>query len=172
MNWQYTTIRSQRRTLALEISPELDIVVRAPFACTQGDIDSFVSSHDKWIATHLEKQRQRPKPAPEPTQEEKEELISAAMQIIPERVEHFAEIMKLAPTGISITDAKTRFGSCSPKNRLCFSWRLMRYPQEAVDYVVVHELAHIVHKNHGKDFYALVEAILPDYKQRRALLRD
>ena len=79
--------------------------------------------------------------------------------------------MGLTPAGISITGAEKRFGSCSGKNRLCFSWRLMLYPPEAVDYVVVHELAHIRHKNHGRDFYALVASILPDYRQREALLR-
>lgn len=57
------------------------------------------------------------------------------------------------------------------KNGLCFSWRLMQYPPEAVDYVVVHELAHIVHKNHGNAFYALIGSVLPDYPARRALLR-
>ena len=61
--------------------------------------------------------------------------------------------------------------SCSGKNRLCFSWRLMDYPEEAIDYVVVHELAHIRHHNHSRDFYALVASILPDYKERQALLR-
>ncbi len=172
MNQQYTLVRSKRRTLALEITPELQIFVRAPIACPQKDIDRFVSSHSKWIEEHLEKQRQRPKPSPEPTASEKEEHIAAAWSIIPEKVEQFSAVMSLCPAGISITGAKTRFGSCSPKNRLCFSWRLMQYPEEAIDYVVVHELAHIVHKNHGKDFYALIETVLPDYKQRRKLLRD
>ena len=75
------------------------------------------------------------------------------------------------PTGITITSARTRFGSCSGKNRLSFSWRLMQYPDEAIDYVVVHELAHIAHKNHGPDFHSCVAAVLPDHRERRALLR-
>ena len=93
------------------------------------------------------------------------------MREIPPKVRHYAAIMGLRPTGIRITSARTRFGSCSGKNSLCFSWRLMEYPEEAVDYVVVHELAHIVHKNHGPDFWALVGQHMPDYKRRRALLR-
>ena len=79
--------------------------------------------------------------------------------------------MGLTYTGITITGAKTRYGSCSPKNRLCFSWRLMAYPESAIDYVVVHELAHIVHRNHGPEFHKLVESVLPDHKERRALLK-
>ena len=73
--------------------------------------------------------------------------------------------------GITVTGARTRFGSCSPKNRLCFSFRLMEYPLPAIEYVVVHELAHIRHKNHGPDFYRLVEGTLPDYRQRIGLLK-
>ena len=79
--------------------------------------------------------------------------------------------MGLRPAGVTITGAEKRFGSCSAKNRICFSWRLMQYPEEAVDYVVVHELAHILHKNHGKAFYACVEEVLPDWRARRALLK-
>ena len=76
-----------------------------------------------------------------------------------------------ALTGIRITSARTRFGSCSGKNSLCFSWRLMEYPEEAIDYVVVHELAHLRYMNHGAEFYALIARYLPDWKTRRALLR-
>ena len=77
----------------------------------------------------------------------------------------------MEPTGITVTGAQTRFGSCSPKNRLCFSFRLMDYPMAAIEYVVVHELAHIRHKNHGPDFYKEIAAVLPDWQARRQLLK-
>ena len=95
-----------------------------------------------------------------------------ARDYLPGRVEQYAGLMGLRPAGISITGARKRFGSCSAKNRICFSWRLMQYPEAAIDYVVVHELAHIRHKNHGPDFYAFVEEILPDWRERRALLKE
>mgnify|MGYP000174709420 CR=1 FL=1 len=79
--------------------------------------------------------------------------------------------MGLVPAGIKITSARTRFGSCSGKNSICFSWRLMLYPPEAIDYVIVHELAHIRHHDHSPAFYREVEAYLPDWRARRALLR-
>ena len=79
--------------------------------------------------------------------------------------------MGLKPKGVKITSAKKRFGSCSANDSICYSWRLMLYPKEAIDYVVVHELAHIVHKNHGQGFYSLIEKYLPDYKERENLLR-
>ena len=63
------------------------------------------------------------------------------------------------------------WGSCSGKNSISFSWRLMQYPEAAIDYVVVHELAHIRHHNHSAAFYSFVEKILPDYRERARLLR-
>ena len=95
----------------------------------------------------------------------------AATDILPGRVVYWAARMDVLPTGIRITAARTRWGSCSGKNSLCFSLFLMRYPMEAIDAVVVHELAHIRHKNHGPDFYRLVEGTLPDYRQRIGLLK-
>ena len=72
---------------------------------------------------------------------------------------------------MKITSAKTRFGSCSNRRSICFSCFLMLYPDDAIDYVIVHELAHLKHMNHSPAFYRLVERYLPDYKRREALLK-
>lgn len=168
----YTLIRSSRRTLSLEVTRELTVLVRSPLRCPKSEIDRFVEGHEDWIAAHLEKQRQRRLAHPEPTQEERQALIDRAKRELPERVARYAAIMGVQPSGITITGARKRYGSCSGKNRLCFTWRLMAYPDAAIDSVVVHELAHIVHKNHGPDFYALVKSVLPDYDQRKKLLEE
>lgn len=84
---------------------------------------------------------------------------------------YYSERMGLYPTQVRITGARTRFGSCGSQGHICFSWRLMQYPPEAIDYVVVHELAHLRYMNHGAEFYALIARYLPDWKARRALLR-
>lgn len=167
----YEVIRSDRRTLALEVTREGRVLVRAPRRMTQKDIDSFVAKHQDWLNTHLAKQKTWQAAHPEPTKQEQQAMLERAKAILPEKVDHYAKSMGLRPSGITITGARTRFGSCSPKNRLCFSWRLMAYPEEAIDYVVVHELAHIVHRNHGPEFHALVERILPDHRKRRDLLK-
>ena len=167
---EYILIRSRRRTLSMEIKKDLTVLVRAPLNCARGEIDRFVQQHEEWIALHMEKQRQRAAAHPEPTEEQRKALIAKAKVQLPPKVARYAAVMGVKPTGITVTGARTRFGSCSGKNRLSFTWRLMDYPDEAIDAVVVHELAHIVHKNHGKEFYALVESVLPDYKQRQKLL--
>jgi hypothetical protein len=80
------------------------------------------------------------------------------------RLEHFARLHHFSYHGLRITSARTRWGSCNSKNELAFAWRLLMAPPEVVDYVVVHELAHTVHHNHGPKFWKLVEDILPNYK--------
>jgi len=168
----YTLIRSDRRTLAVQIDREGRVIVRAPRRCPQGQIDRFLAERRAWIETHVQAQRERAAAHPEPDAAEEARLKALARAVIPGRVEHFSRRMGLYPAHVTITGARTRFGSCSGENRLSFSWRLMQYPMEAVDYVVVHELAHIAHKNHGKDFYARIAAVLPDWKERRALLKQ
>ncbi len=172
LNMEYKIVRSGRKTLSLEITRELELLVRAPRRLPRAAIDKFVLDNEKWIAAHTERARIRLQNHPEPTDEQKKEYIKAAKEYIPKRIEYYAPLLGVSPTGITITGAKTRFGSCSPKNRLSFSWRLMSYPCEIVDYVVVHELAHIKHHNHGADFYKLIESVMPDHKERRKKLKE
>lgn len=169
--YEYRIIRSSRRTLALEISDDLKLIIRAPHRCSMPYIESFVSKHTGWIDTHMAKQRQRYENKRIISDEEMEALLKKAKSEIPPIVNKYAELMGIKPTGIKITHAQKRFGSCSAKNSLCFSLKLMLYPQEAIEYVVVHELSHIVHKNHGKEFYALIESVIPEYKEMEALLK-
>ena len=168
----YELIRSRRKTLALEITADCRILVRAPMRLSQARIDAFVESHAGWIARHLERQRQRAgKMPPAPTESEIEALKKKARAVLPEKVAFWSQKMGVKPTGIKITTARKRYGSCSGKNSLCFSCFLMNYPEEAIDLVVVHELCHIKVRNHGPDFYALLEQYLPDHKERKKLLK-
>lgn len=169
---EYQLIRSARRTVALEVTREGQVIVRAPQRMPQSQIDAFFEAHQDWLRTHLARQQARLEAHPEPDAARQKFLIDQAAEVLPKKVAYYGEIMGLRPTGITITGARTRFGSCSPKNRLCFSWRLMEYPEDAIDYVVVHELAHLVHRNHGPEFHALVASVLPDHVRRRALLRE
>ena len=172
MNHSYRLIRSSRKTLALEVSSEGEVIVRAPNKTPAVTIEAFVQSHEAWLERALARQAERQTRHPAPSPEEIEKYRKQANALLPERVAHFANIMGVTPTGVRITGAKKRFGSCSPKNALCFSLYLMQYPPDAIDYVVVHELAHIVHHNHSASFWATVEAYMPDYKRRRALLKQ
>lgn len=95
-----------------------------------------------------------------------------AKSILTQKVEYFSKIMSCSPTSVKINGARTRWGSCSGKNALNFSWTLISADEEAVDYVVVHELAHTIEHNHSARFWAIVEKYMPDYQRRRKLLEN
>ena len=168
----YTLIRAKRRTMSLQLDRDGRAVVRAPYGVKKEFIDRFVAEHEDWLTRAREKQQNRRLAHPEPTDEERKSLLAQAREYLPMRVDYWSGIMGLTPTGLKITSARTRFGSCSGKNSICFSWRLMQYPPEAIDYVVVHELAHIRHHNHSPAFYALIKRYMPDWRERMKLLKE
>ena len=168
----YTVLRSRRRTLSLEVKSDASIVVHAPLNLPQATIEQFVASHDVWLKKALARRLAYNAAHPEPTDAERKMLIARARAELPRRVAYWSSVMGLTPTSVKITSAKTRFGSCSGKDGICLSWRLMQYPSAAIDYVVVHELAHIRHHNHSSAFYALIERHLPDWRDRMALLKQ
>jgi len=168
----YRVIRSQRKTMSLGLGDGLEIVVRVPHRMPSENIEAFIAKHRDWITDKLEKRRAYLERYPTPTEEQLAIWMEQAKSIIPDRVAYFTQIMGVTPSGLRYTKNGTRIGSCTGCNRLSFSCRLMRYPLEVLDYVVVHELAHITHKNHGPDFWAAVAAVLPDYRALRRILRD
>lgn len=95
-----------------------------------------------------------------------------AVSVLKVKTEDYAEKMGVAPTNVKINSAKSRWGSCSGRNSINFSWRLIMADERCVDYVVVHELAHILEHNHSARFWALVGQYIPDYKQQNKSLRE
>lgn len=166
----YTVKRSRRKTVSLEITPDCTVLVRAPLQMSDRKIDAFVNQYRGWIEKKLPAAERRAAQNQAISACEKE-LREKAKTEIPLLVAQYAARMGLSPTSVKITSAEKRFGSCSGKNALCFSWRLMAYPPPAVEYVVVHELAHIKHHNHSAAFYALIERYLPDYRERQKMLK-
>lgn len=88
-----------------------------------------------------------------------------ANEILPFVVDDKAELMKLYPSSLKFRNNKTRWGSCSFKNGIILNTNLMKFPIKVIEYVVIHELAHIMHKNHSKQFWSLVEKYCPNYKE-------
>ena len=167
----YTLVRSRRKTLAIEVTREAKIVVRAPLRCPRQQIDAFVASRTPWIEAAVQRQQQRLAAHPPLVESEIAALRQKAKAYLPGRVLYWAGRMGLQPSAIKITSARTRFGSCSSNNSLCFSLYLMQYPPQAIEAVVVHELCHMRHRDHSPAFYAEVERWMPDYKEREKLLK-
>ena len=169
----YEIIRSSRKTLALEITRDGHLKVRAPYKVSRKEIQNFVKSKESWIFKHLKRIEETKAEQPEPlSSEEIEKLVQKALQVLPEKVEHYARIIGVTYGRITIRNQKTRWGSCSSKGNLNFNCQLMRLPEELQDYVVVHELCHRKEMNHSSDFWKEVEYIMPDYQERRARLKQ
>jgi predicted metal-dependent hydrolase len=95
-----------------------------------------------------------------------------ALEIFTERVHFYSNKLELYPKEIRISSAKTRYGSCTADNRLFFSYKLVMAPYTQIDYVIVHELAHIKIKNHSKRFWRYMEEVMPEYRKCRKWLKD
>ena len=175
---QIRIIRSKRKTVALEIRPDLSVLVRAPYWMADWQIRKFVDEKSDWLYAHLREMEQkqkleaaRPKAAPL-TPGELQVLADEALRVIPERVRFYAPVVGVTYGRITIRNQRTRWGSCSAKGNLNFNCLLMKAPPEVLDYVVVHELCHRKYMNHSKQFWAEVAKVMPDYKKCERWLKE
>ena len=169
---EYTWVRSNRKSIAIQIKEDGSVIVRSPRTATKKQVESSLREKEDWICKHRESMQKRQERRPDITEEERLRGIKLAKMIIPEPVEYYAKIMGITYGRITIREQKTRWGSCSSAGNLNFNWKLILQPGEVMDYVVVHELAHRREMNHSKAFWKIVEAVLPDYKERRKKLKD
>ena len=171
----YQIIRSQRKTMSLEIKPDGQIIVRAPLRLSQVRIRRFVEQKQEWILKNLEKIQKREvqrETVPGLSKEERTRLQQEACRKIPERTAYFAEKIGVSYGRITLRQQKTRWGSCSANGNLNFNWLLILAPPEVLDYVVVHELCHRRQMNHSQAFWKEVSAVLPGYKEQKKWLKD
>lgn len=169
MLFDYTLIRSKRKSVSIQVDENCNITVRAPLRLSQKEIDRILLEKKAWLEKTIVSQRDKKKNAKVYSDDEIKLLRKKAKEIIPLEVKYYAEIMQVNPASVKINSAKKRYGSCSGTNNLNFSLYLMDKDERFIDYVVVHELAHIKHHNHSKDFYNFIEQFMPDYKERMKL---
>ncbi len=174
---EVTVIKSNRKTVAIQVNSDLSVTVRAPRRATKRDIQKILVEKEHWILQHIEKvKREKAKfdaSALKPlTYDEIRELKKRALAYIPARVAFFAKQIGVDYGTITIRHQKTRWGSCSSKSNLNFNCLLMLTPPEVIDYVVVHELCHRKKMNHSKAFWNEVEKVLPNYKAQVKWLKD
>ena len=208
-------VRSNRKTVALIVTRDAALVVRAPVFTPMEHIERLVSKKSSWIRQKIAEVIKRPKPLakefvggerflylgklyelrivndassiieikadrlsiskdflPQARQVIVQWYREEALRIIGERCAWYAKITGYKPVSVKITNAQKRWGSCGPRGTLNFSWRLIMAPVEVIDYLVVHELVHIVQPDHSKLFWAKVRSILPDYKKREKWLKE
>jgi predicted metal-dependent hydrolase len=208
---------SKRRTLALVITRDARLLVRAPMRTTRAAINTFIQAKAHWVLAGLAQVEERNRQAQAQAPAMREGTVffylgnpvplawssdpglplrfdesrfwltperagdgwallrrwfqNQAMAIFLLRVQLYAERMGTAPGTITLSSARTRWGSCSRRG-VRFCWRLIQAPLEIIDYVVVHELAHRRVANHSPRFWALVATFLPDWRERRRWLKE
>ncbi len=167
----YTVIRSDRKTVSLQVRPDGTIQVRAPRKLSDRAIRDFVQSKESWLREKLQKYERRPV-RPALTEAELDNLKKQAKTDIAARVRRFAPLVGVSYGRITIRAQKSRWGSCSGEGNLNFNCLLMLCPTEVRDYVVVHELCHRKEMNHSAAFWAQVARVMPDHRQRRQWLKD
>ncbi len=167
---QYIQKKSDRRSITATASEGGILVVRTPRWMSDSYVREFILERSSRICDMLDK-RAALEEYEHYLAASAEKLTEAAKRLLPERVRHFSALMGVTPIAVKINGAKTRFGSCSSKGSINFSYRLMAYSDKAVDYVVIHELAHLLYMDHGAKFWATVERYMPSYRAARSELR-
>lgn len=167
-------IRARRKTLSIRITQEGNLEIRAPLGMPKGEIEAFLKEKAQWIETH------RAKVLAEYTQGQEaplgeEGILTLAEQMrqrLPEKLNRHAASMGVTFGRVTIRCQQTRWGSCSSRGNLNFNCLLMLAPEEVLDYVVVHELAHRKQMNHSALFWQAVARECPDYKKSLRWLKD
>ena len=166
----YRVIRSDQKTIAIQIKPDGTVIVRCPKRMAMAEVRRFVESKSAWIEKHLAKcssQHQE-----KFSEHELKALREQARDLVTQSVQHYAPLVGVSYNQIAIRTQHTRWGSCSSKGNLNFNCLLALVPREVLDYVVVHELCHRKEMNHSDRFWNEVARIIPDYKSRKQWLKD
>jgi hypothetical protein len=207
-------IRSKRKTIALEVTDRVTLIIKAPYFVSNKAIYEIIEKHKRWINKRIAFAKTIGKSSPKEfvpgesflylgktyrlfivcSQKEalrfdnafylKKDMQSLAREIfidwykneakkfISERVNYYSNLTGIKYNKVKITSAMKRWGSCSQNGNLSFTYRLVMAPVFAIDYVIVHELCHIIEHNHSKRFWEHLKVILPDYKNAREWLRE
>ena len=147
--------------------------VSAPSWVSDSEVEAFIRSKSAWIASHMAQAAQTPMArAAQATPEEVAAWREAVSACVPALVAAWEPIMGVRAGKVAYRNMTSRWGSCQPSTgRICINVRLALYPPECLEYVVVHELCHLLERGHGPRFHELMDAFMPDWKTRRAKLR-
>ncbi|MFP6069668.1 M48 family metallopeptidase [Helicobacter pylori] len=177
------------KTLSLNITPSLEVILKMPYSCSQARASAFLKEQETWLKktllsmqekhsllrTNLEKYKNKilifdeVKNANDYTLTELKKILKTYLE---QQLPLIAQKMQTSYTGFNIRNNAKVLGSCSYHNRLSFALLLVCAQKEAIDYVIIHELAHTIHKNHSKNFWRCVQIFCPNYCALREHLKQ
>ena len=160
-NIRVQVIRSGRKSLGLEVRPDGTVLARIPARLSDRELKAFIEKQQDWILKKV--------PSVDALSDAE---IQKIKDKIADRVKYYCAVMQVTVGRITIRNQKTRWGSCSSAGNVNFNYQLYYLPDELLDYVVVHELAHRRHMDHSKEFWSEVARYCPDYRARRKQLKE
>ncbi|MGI6073772.1 MAG: M48 family metallopeptidase [Fermentimonas sp.] len=217
---QYTIVKSSRKSIAIHVYPDGDVIVRAPYSVSEKEIIQVVSKRSEWIQKHLKKFAQNRKhydkynftdglshpflgdyytlkvfkaytnrvyinndqivvECEDYTQVQqllKNWYWQQAEKIFPgyidKAVDTFSSRYKVKPNKVTLKDMKSKWGSCSSKRNISINMQLIKFPIDCLEYVIAHELCHLLQMNHSSSFYALLNEFMPDWSEKKQKLKS
>nr|MBQ8245120.1 M48 family metallopeptidase [Oscillospiraceae bacterium] len=167
----YRLIRTARKTVAIQITPSGEVLLRCPKRMGIREAETFLESKRSWVERHLAKIAVQPK-TEVLSPEDVKILAARAAEDLSRRASRLGPLVGVDYGRITIRSQRTRWGSCSAKGNLNFNCLLSLCPEEVRDYVVVHELCHRKEMNHSSRFWAEVERVCPDYARHKKWLKE
>lgn len=175
-NIRVQVIRSGRKSLGMEVRPDGTVLARIPARLSDRELKAFIEKQQDWILKKVDQVKKRADARTKIKVPSVDALSDAEIQKIKDkiadRVKYYCAVMQVTVGRITIRNQKTRWGSCSSAGNVNFNYRLYYLPDELLDYVVVHELAHRRHMDHSKEFWSEVARYCPDYRARRKQLKE
>nr|WP_033774692.1 M48 family metallopeptidase [Helicobacter pylori] len=177
------------KTLSLNITPSLEVILKMPDSCPQARANAFLKEQEAWLKKTLLAMQEKHsllhscletyqnkilvfdevKNANDYTLTELKKILKTYLE---QKLPLIAQKMQTSYTGFSVRNNAKVLGSCSYHNRLSFALLLIGAQKEAIDYVIIHELAHTIHKNHSQNFWRCVKIFCPNYQTLRNHLKQ
>ncbi|MCI9129424.1 MAG: M48 family metallopeptidase [Eggerthellaceae bacterium] len=166
-------IRKRVKNVNLRVRKDGQVSVSAPYHVPLPEIERFVASKRDWILAAKDSMANASAdPLEQASKAEREAWKQVVMAFVPPLIQKWEPVLGVKAGKLAYRNMKSRWGSCQPSTgRICINTRLALYPPECLEYVVVHELCHLLERGHGPGFYALLDAALPDWKDARARLK-
>lgn len=169
---KYEIYRQKRKTIAMSFSDEGTLIIKMPKSCKMDQVYKFMKLKQNWILEHYIRIMKRLEKRQIITEKQYKDYLKSAATILNEKVQYYSKIIGVSYNHVTIRNQKTRWGSCSSKGNINLNWKLILMPDEIQDYVIIHELCHLIEMNHSPRFWRHVHKFCNNYQNCRMWLRE
>ena len=164
---EYVLVREKIKNLYIQIKNG-KVIVKAPLRLSDKKIEDFINKKAKWIYDNLQKEKLKKQNQKDITSEDLNKLV----KYVEKYILKYQKILKVSPNQVRIRDINYAWGSCSSKKNITINRKMANKTEKEIEYVVLHEMCHLLQMNHSNKFWNLVELNMPDYKKYRKMLKE